>query len=93
MARTGALLLGLVLAFPVLANPGQEMTRAEFDQELHGVHDMKGVITAIDKNTGIVEVRAGDKELRLHFPPPEVIPLNEGDVLKFRMGIVDTNAP
>lgn len=65
----------------------QTMAQAAFDAEVQGAHDMKGLVTAVDHRTGLVELTAGSMELRLHFPPPAVQKLNEGDTLFVRLGI------
>jgi hypothetical protein len=63
------------------------MSQAAFDTELRGAHDMKGRVTKVDHRTGMVELTAGSLELRLHFPPPAIQGLDEGDTLFVRLGV------
>jgi hypothetical protein len=46
-----------------------------------GEHAMTGTITAINYNTGILGLRTGPGELTLHFPPPAVKELQEGETI------------
>lgn len=82
--------LGL-LAFTAGAQ-AQTMTQEEFDTEIRGAHDMKGRITQIDYDTGIVHVNIGSDTLKLHFPPPQVQNLQKNDPLEFRLGIKEVKS-
>jgi hypothetical protein len=46
-----------------------------------GEHAMRGTITALDQSTGILSLRTGAGDLRLHFPPASVRGLKEGDTI------------
>jgi len=46
-----------------------------------GEHAMRGTITALDKSTGLLSLRTGAGDLTLHFPPPSVRALKEGDTI------------
>ena len=46
-----------------------------------GEHTMRGTITAIDPSTGLLSLRTGTGELKLHFPAPSVRGLKEGDTI------------
>lgn len=75
------------LITPFIPAHAQTLPQAQFDQPLLGAHDMKGTVTAIDHRSGSVQVSAGALDLQLHFPPPSVMNVQEGDTLVFRMGI------
>lgn len=88
--RTGLLLPLAFLSAMLAVDRGagaQTMTQANFDAEIRGAHDMKGLVTHADHRTGMVELTAGSLELRLHFPPPTIQTLNEGDTLFVRLGV------
>lgn len=92
MHRPRFLLTALgMLAFAAGAN-GQTMTQEEFDAEIRGAHDMKGRITEINYDTGIVHVNIGSDTLKLHFPPPQVQNLQKNDPLEFRLGIKEVKS-
>jgi len=71
----------------VAAVQAQTMSQADFDAAIRGAHDMKGRITQVDYETGIVHLNIGSDTLKLHFPPPEVQQLNKDDPLVVRLGI------
>jgi hypothetical protein len=51
------------------------------DATQQGEHAMRGTITAINPHTGILSLHTGAGELTLHFPPPSVTGLKEGDTI------------
>ena len=55
--------------------------RASADAAQEGEHAMRGTITAIDESTGILSLRTDTGDLKLHFPPPSVRELKEGDTI------------
>ena len=46
-----------------------------------GEHAVRGTITALDQSTGLLSLRTGAGDLKLHFPPPSVRGLKEGDTI------------
>lgn len=82
-----ALPMLVLLASATGAAFGQTMTQQQFDSEIRGAHDMKGRVTQVDYDTGIVHVNIGSDVLKLHFPPPQVQNLRKNDPLEFRLGI------
>jgi hypothetical protein len=46
-----------------------------------GEHAMRGTITALDQRTGLLRLRTSAGELTVHFPPPSMAGLKEGDTL------------
>ena len=55
--------------------------RASAGAAQEGEHAMRGTITAIDESTGILSLRTDTGDLKLHFPPPSVRELKEGDTI------------
>lgn len=80
-----ALLAGALHAPPVTAESVEGTTGTTAGKvtgaaEQTGAHAMAGIITKIDEESGRVSVEAGVGEpLELHFPPPAVAGLSEGD--------------
>lgn len=48
-------------------------------QERQGEHPMEGEITAINHETGEVEVNTAPVPMSIHFPADAIADLNEGD--------------
>ena len=46
-----------------------------------GEHAVRGTVTTIDQRTGILSLRTSMGELTLHFPPPSVTGLKEGETI------------
>lgn len=51
-----------------------------------GEHEMKGKVTKIDQKSGKVSVDTAVGNLDLHFPPPAVADLKQGDEITVRLG-------
>lgn len=70
------LVLSAILAMPAVpamaheAGSGQGMNMPGMNmQNMMGMHDMSGTVSAVDAKTGMVDVNAGGMNLELHFPP------------------------
>jgi hypothetical protein len=46
-----------------------------------GEHAMRGTITALNQSTGLLSLRTSAGDLTLHFPPPSMRDLKEGDTI------------
>jgi hypothetical protein len=46
-----------------------------------GEHTVRGTITALDQRTGLLSLRTSAGDLTLHFPPPSMRDLKEGDAI------------
>lgn len=46
---------------------------------VQGNHSMTGTVTMIDHTTGMLTLKTMEGDLKLHFPPPTVQNLKEGD--------------
>lgn len=55
-------------------------------QGMQGMHTMPATVTATDPKTGTVDVTAGGMALKVHFPPPAMASLKEGDKITLHMG-------
>jgi hypothetical protein len=62
--------VGIGLA-PVMAGTAEE----------EGKHSMSGTISAIDHTTGMLTLKTGAGELTLHFPPPAIQNLKQGEAI------------
>lgn len=51
-----------------------------------GEHSMSGTVTDIDHQTGKLSLDTGVGELDLHFPPPALKDVKEGDQLTVHLG-------
>jgi hypothetical protein len=78
---TVAVVVGIGLA-PVLAGTTQEQ----------GKHSMSGTISAIDHTAGLVILKTGAGELKLHFPPPTIQKLKEGDTITVHLSYAEGGA-
>ncbi len=58
---------------------------------LMGEHSMAATVQSIDKEKGIVNVRAEGEDLKIHFPPESVSTLNEGDTITVHMGFQNSS--
>jgi len=59
-------------------------------EAMHGknasMHTMPATVTAVDAKTGIVDVKAGEMALKVHFPPASVADLKSGDQITLHLG-------
>jgi hypothetical protein len=78
---TVMVVLGIGLA-PVMAG-----TTAE-----EGKHSMSGTISAIDHTTGMLTLKTGAGELKLHFPPPAIQKLKEGETITVHLAYSEGGA-
>jgi hypothetical protein len=78
---TAMVVLGIGLA-PVMAGTAAE----------EGKHSMSGTISAIDHTTGMLTLKTGAGELKLHFPPPAVQKLKEGETITVHLSYSEGGA-
>lgn len=79
-----ALTAGLGLASTPLMAQGAEEEATE--NGYRGEHEMTGKVTKIDQKSGKVSVDTAVGNLDLHFPPPAVADLKQGDEITVRLG-------
>jgi hypothetical protein len=51
-----------------------------------GEHDMSGPIKSINHKNGVVVVKSGPSDLKLHFPPDAIKDLKKGDTITVHLG-------
>ncbi len=90
VAIASILVLG---AAPALAQQGggmqgMDMTKGMPGMNMNGMpmHMMPATVTAVDVNTGILDVRSEGMNLKLHFPPGQLINLKSGDKITLHLG-------
>jgi hypothetical protein len=54
--------------------------------KMMGEHKMAGTVEKIDHKTGMMKVKTGMGDMELHFPPPSVKDLKEGDAITVQLG-------
>ncbi len=54
--------------------------------DLMGTHKMSGTVEDIDKESGIVDLKTAEGDLKLHFPPQSLANVNEGDQIEVQLG-------
>ncbi|MGQ0741685.1 MAG: hypothetical protein ACT4OG_05245 [Alphaproteobacteria bacterium] len=82
------LTLGLILtAVPALAADNNSQDKQGMNtQDMMGVHEMAGTVTAIDPKTGKLDLDAGGQKLQLHFPPNSLAEVKKGDRITVHLG-------
>lgn len=55
-------------------------------KHMMGMHMMPATVSAVDSKTGVVDVMTEGMALKVHFPPPAVANLKEGDKITLHMG-------
>lgn len=79
-------------AVPALAQNGQGgmsgmngMSGMSNMGTMMGMHMMKATVTAINGNSGLVDVTADGMALRVHFPPASLANLKVGDAVTLHL--------
>lgn len=67
--------------------PKKSETKSEATKGYQGRHDVKGEITNVNKDTGMLSVKTTEGELQLAFPPSAVNKLNKGDEVSVELAI------
>jgi hypothetical protein len=67
--------------------PKKPATKTETTQGYQGRHDVKGEITNVNKDTGMLSLKTAEGDLQLAFPPSAVNKLNKGDEVSVEMAI------
>lgn len=61
------------------------VTPAVAQDKAMGSHSMSGTVTNVDNKTGMIQVDAGGHALTLHFPPPALADVKNGDKITLHM--------
>lgn len=87
MTLVAALVAGVVgFAGVPYSAQGAEPTSAATEGEYKGEHEMTGKVTKIDPKAGMVNLNTALGDMSLHFPPPAVADLKQGDEITVRLG-------
>ncbi len=100
MNRVALLLVSSLFAAgfssPVLADEGYgdsmaaaekgSMEKMEHGKMMMGSHKMTGTVENIDHANGMLTLKTGVPDMRLHFPPPAIKDLKNGDTITVELG-------
>ena len=56
-----------------------------------GSHQMVGTVEDIDTQKGIVDLKTGEGDLKLHFPPKSVANIKKGDQIQVQLSFSTVN--
>jgi hypothetical protein len=59
--------------------------------KVYGRHSMTGTVTMIDHTTGMMTLKTMEGELKLHFPPPTIQKLKEGDTITVHLSYSESS--
>ena len=87
----------VLAAAPALAQSGgmqgMDMSKGMPGMNMNGMnmkgmpmHMMPATVTAVDVNTGILDVSSEGMNLKLHFPPAQLMNLKSGDKITLHLG-------
>ena len=74
--KNAASLVVIILLMQIMVAPVSAATSS-----VHGQHSMTGTIAMIDHTTGMLTLKTAEGDLQLHFPPPTVQTLKQGDTI------------
>ena len=60
--------------------------------KVQGKHSMTGTVTMIDHKTGMMTLKTAEGDLMLHFPPPTVQKLKEGETITVHLSYSEGSA-
>lgn len=70
---------------------GESMMKG--DGMMMGKHKMTGTVDKIDHAKGTLMLKTGPAEMALHFPPPSIKDLKNGDTITVEMGFMKGEMP
>jgi len=62
---------------------------AEYEKAVKAMHEMSGTIAKVDRESGTVDLKTEQGDLRLHFPPASVASLKDGEKLIFEVALLE----
>ena len=71
---------------------GHHSTMRGMSGKMMGKHAMSGTVDKVDHATGMVTLKTGEGDLMLHFPPPSVKDLNDGDSITVHLAYIKNSA-
>jgi hypothetical protein len=73
--------------------PEMGMDKMKGDAMMMGKHKMTGIVDKIDHSKGTFMLKTGPAEMALHFPPPSIRDLKNGDTITVEMGFMKGEPP
>jgi hypothetical protein len=64
---------------------GMGMEKMSGHHMMMGMHKMSGTVDKVDHATGMLSLKTGAGDLMLHFPPPAVKDLKDGDAITVQL--------
>ncbi|MEN6587586.1 MAG: hypothetical protein ABFE02_16215 [Sulfuricella sp.] len=74
-------------------SPGMAMEKMKGDGMMMGKHKMTGTVDKIDHAKGTLVLKTGMADMSLHFPPPSVKDLKNGDTITVELGFTKGEPP
>ena len=65
---------------------GSSASAGASSSDMRGQHAMKGKVTDLDKEKGLMTLETGVGDLKLHFPPTSLQGVEQGDTLSIQLG-------
>lgn len=81
---------------PEPAEPEPETGEPAARLDVHGFrarHDVRGEVTSMNKDSGMVTLKTPDGDMRLQFPPSALGGIDEGDHVEIELAIKPAPAP
>lgn len=76
----------LIIPIMTLWIGGLAVGTAAAGMQQQGEHSMRGTVTDIDHQTGLLSLKTEAGELELHFPPQALKEVKEGDQITVHLG-------
>lgn len=73
--------------------PEMGMDKMKGDAMTMGKHKMTGTVDRIDHAKGTLMLKTGPADMALHFPPPSIRDLKNGDTITVEMAFTKGEAP
>ena len=90
-------LLAAILSVSVQAadygKPEIGMDKMKGESMMRGKHKMTGTVDKIDHAKGTLMLKTGPAEMALHFPPPSLKDIRNGDTITVEMGFMKGAMP
>ena len=87
MKKTLALLTTIIFVAGLAAGASAAGTKGGGKRGMKGSHTMSGTVTTVDHQTGLVSLNTDVGELKLHFPPPSLQNVKEGDTVTVSLAL------
>jgi len=74
-------------------SPGMAMEKMKGDGMMMGKHKMSGTVDKIDHAKGTLVLKSGMADMSLHFPPPSLKDLKNGDTITVELSFAKSEPP